>query len=541
MARGRSINRLRLLLLWGIAISVPFSAEAFSGREHRDIANAALSLALLHVRSNQPANCGDAAGPCAPVLAVGAELLHPVAPLHSFGDLTRAVDWFQGPEILTYEVAWHHVDQRRKLSRLILHGLALHRNRAHFQVEALNSYARFHDQAIVFARHHNETRALYSEAVALHFLHDFFAAGHFVTPRSGFQDAVAGSLHDKYNIEGVDVAVNIPKVGPWKQLVDELHDMPFHGDLFTIDANDVDAFKAVDGKSFRAGGDECLTQISAQRVLLVLASAESLVEVLESTTPVLPDYIIDVCFEPRSAKRIGTSSKPDPTSRRGPDGGVGVTSTKAGWPRLVGPCETSEALPLARYRLNAARLGGLHGIYPASGFQIMALAGRGFHSNDHRRIIDLNWIVGASEPTGSLHVRENDKDTGDVFQNHRQFSFLAAHASLVRGQRFRAIGFGSEYGLDIPVMQPFSFALFSSVRRYSFADARKYRLDYGGKVSVGAQVANLTLSLEQGHHVGADGRLRREVFILPGVDVTLSNSWLRDLIRRAPAPCCKSQ
>ncbi|MCU1348057.1 MAG: hypothetical protein JWO56_1087, partial [Acidobacteria bacterium] len=452
-----AVNRRRLTFLavpvcvaWGIFASSPL--QAFSGPEHRDLSNAALRLAVLHARAGFPDECAKRASPCARMLDVAYDLSEgAIEPLHTFGDLTRAVDLFQNPDILTYEVAWTHLDERRRLSRWLLQGLALHRNRAHFQVEALNAYARYHDQAIVFGRRHEPRRALYSEAVALHFLQDFFAAGHFVTPRGGFHDAVAASLHDRYNIDGVDVAVTIPKVGPWKTLLKEMSGQdPFEGELLRFTPEDVERFTALDGKNFRAGGDRCLSQIPEQRVLLALASAESIVEVIESAVEV-PEYIIDVCFEPRSAER-GSGNKPVVSSRRGPDGGVGVTATKHGWPRLVGPCETSEAQPLARYRLNTARLVSRAGVYPASGIEVTALSGRGFHTSDHRRIIDVNWIIGALEPSGSLHVRQYERDTGEVFYNARFFSYLAAHLSLVRGQHFRAIGYGNEYGLDIPVL-----------------------------------------------------------------------------------------
>ena len=530
---------MMLLSAWGIASTPPL--QAFSGAEHRDVSNAALRLAMLHARARFAAECAVRSSPCARMLDVAYDLSEgAIDPLHTFGDLTRAVDLFQDPDILTYEVAWKHADQRRRLSRGLLQGLALHRNRSHFQVEALNAYARYHDQAIVFGRRHEPLRALHSEAVALHFLQDFFASGHFVTPRGGFQDAVAASLHDRYNVEGVDVAVSIPTVGPWKTLLKEMAGQsPFQGGLLRFTPEDVARFTAMDGGSFRAGGDRCLSQIAEQRVLLVLASSESIVEVLESSVEV-PEYIIDVCFEPRSAER-GYHNRPVVRSRRGPDGGIGVTQTKHGWPRLVGPCETSEAQPLARYRLNAARLVSRAGVYPASGIEFTALSGRGFHTSDHRRIVDVAWIVGALEPSGSLHVREYERDTGEVFYNTRFFSYLAAHLSLVRGQHFRAIGYGNEYGLDIPVLRPFSFAVSGSLRRYSFGDQRAFRFDYGGKVSVGVQVANLTVALEHGHHVDSSGRMRRELFIMPGVELTLSNSWLRYLVRRRPAACCKAR
>jgi hypothetical protein len=536
------MRRRRLAI--SILIVLPLLADdarAFSGDEHLDVSNAALRLAIARLRQDAHGPCATKGTPCAEIVAF-AEALLPRSDneRHTFGDLTLAVDWFQGPGILTYEAAWQHIDQRRKLTRAVLHGLALHRNRSHFQNEALETYAHFHDQAIVFARRHDRLRAVYSEAVALHFLQDFFAAGHFVTPRAGFADVVAGSLHDKYNVVGVEVDIARPIPPPWNTFLTTEAALPdFKGRKLTISAEDVKAFTVAAGKGFRAGGDECLIQIRDQRVFLVIASAESVSEVLLSASTT-PEYIIDVCFEPRYAEVLKSHTAPIPGSRRGPDGGLGVTSTRSGWPRLIGPCEPSEAQPFARYRLEARRMVDRIGVYRANGVEIVAVTGRALRSSDHRKEIDLNWIVLASEPSGSVHVRSDKQDTGDVFRNNLWFAYAAAHISLIKGSYFKALGYGNEYALDLPVLRPFTFSLSGNVRRYAFGDHVGYRFDYGGKVSVGAQVANLTVEIDRGHHVDVNGRMSKEIFIMPGVEISLSNSWLRDVFRRKPATCCKA-
>jgi hypothetical protein len=533
MARGG--GRISLaLLVWSFAVA----AYAFTGNEHCDVSNAALKLAIRHLRNSDAAACSTPGTHCAEILSHAVELLSgkDKNKNHTFGDLTRAVDWFEDPEILTHEVAWSHADQRKRWTELPFHLLALHRNETHFQAKALEDYARFHDQAIVFARRHDPDRALYSEAVALHFLQDFFAAGHFVTPRSGFHDVVAGSLHDQYNIEGVDVGVTIPDVGPWKNLVDELEaDLPFKGHDVNLVSPDIDQFRKVDGSGFLAGGDGCLKQVPAQRVLLVLASAESIVEVLTSTLRT-PEYIIDVCFQPRVAEE---DNHGDPVGKSGPDGGLGVSSTISGWPRLVGPCVTSEARSLAKYHLKERKIVDPVGLYFVDAVQLTALAGRGFHSNDHRRVVDVDWITGAEEPAGSLHVTKNKRETGDVFSNPLWLSYYALKFSFIKGQNFRALGLGPQYNFDVPVLRPFAFGAFVALRRYAYADNRTYRIDYGGKISVGLQFANVTVSVERGHHVDADGRFHKEIFIMPGLEIALSSSWIRHYILRQQPVCCK--
>ena len=86
--------------------------------------------------------------------------------------------------------------------------LAGHNNISHFQGLLMSSFARWHESAVVAARRDgNLFQALATQAVADHFLQDFFAPGHVVTARDNLPDVVALSWHDRYNKSGLPIVV----------------------------------------------------------------------------------------------------------------------------------------------------------------------------------------------------------------------------------------------------------------------------------------------------------------------------------------------
>lgn len=202
-----------LLGALGIAalLIAPRPVWGFAGGEHRALSNEALELGTA------VAGSADFAGSYRENESGRETLLATLARLRngspSYGDLVVSVDHYIDPrqfvrrklnQLGLPEFAIAEKETRWNLARR--HLVAVHGNRAHFQQEALQSFARFHLAAIALAavaRDEDElTEAFVYNALGDHFLQDFFAPGHIVTPRSRFHDLSSASLHDRLNSKG---------------------------------------------------------------------------------------------------------------------------------------------------------------------------------------------------------------------------------------------------------------------------------------------------------------------------------------------------
>lgn len=106
--------------------------------------------------------------------------------------------------ILEDTLARVHKRRNKKLWRLI----AVHRNDEHFRQGAEDQYNRMHGRALEMAAESEYALALVAEAVAIHFLQDAFAPGHLAAPRDQYGDSYAGSLHDRFNSEGLPIWID---------------------------------------------------------------------------------------------------------------------------------------------------------------------------------------------------------------------------------------------------------------------------------------------------------------------------------------------
>ncbi len=89
---------------------------------------------------------------------------------------------------------------------------ASHNNHAHFQQDLLMSQRLWHLTAIAIAHAEGEKNfygALFVNAIADHYLQDFFAPGHIVTPRAIMDDVAATAMHDTANSDGASFAPDL--------------------------------------------------------------------------------------------------------------------------------------------------------------------------------------------------------------------------------------------------------------------------------------------------------------------------------------------
>lgn len=218
-------------------------APAFTGDEHQAISQAAFLLALeavgfearpSAVRRTLSARGGPFAAlwSISPEDASALEILASPTPAHySYADFVTYVDYVDDPIKLLapdprYAIGTSPFGELDldldALMRLRgrqtgkLH--ALHNNSSHFQGQMMHSVWRWHRAALEEARlagrevgercatgrepHHSLYAALVHSAISAHYLEDFFAPGHSVSPRDAYPDYAANNLHDLYNSAG---------------------------------------------------------------------------------------------------------------------------------------------------------------------------------------------------------------------------------------------------------------------------------------------------------------------------------------------------
>lgn len=177
-----------------------------------------------------------------------------------------------------------------------------------------------HEDALKKAKNDPEG-ALLSEAVALHYLQDFFSVGHLVTPRNGMHDAAAGDMHDNFNKQGIDFRV---------LQSDEMAKMIA---ALAPTAAEGDAYRAAAGQTACFHGDGRLHEDPVQRLFVEAISAFSIAEVFSETRDVpVPLPVLEGCARPRSAPRKEILDGV-PKTIASPDGGIRLGAARSGTTR----------------------------------------------------------------------------------------------------------------------------------------------------------------------------------------------------------------
>jgi hypothetical protein len=282
---------------WALA---PAPAVAFNGREHTDVSNMAFSIALT--LAEQRCTATDAADRCLCDLARNEDVLDLVSPAcfaegRTFGHLVALVDQIGGPEAYfasdqangdlpdkVKDIDWRHIALLRRNPFANLQ--ALHLNEGHFQDEALLRQLMWH-QAAISAAGKQLASALIFEAYADHFLEDFFAPGHIVTPRASSGDMSSIAVHDKYNrrlfMFSVEPAM-AKKLSKMIEIIDEvdLRDVPTG---LVVSGSELEALREDlegDDPVVAMKGDGFLKKRGKQTAFLALVAARSIFDLFES-------------------------------------------------------------------------------------------------------------------------------------------------------------------------------------------------------------------------------------------------------------------
>lgn len=309
---------LRILRLcrrsgWLVAVGVlscglSKPALAFESNEHLFMSNAALRIAMAHAGS-------------LPQSVRPTKALHAADRLlEQYGTLTECVDYFLYPEkMLSYAmkpgphasepvqdtvlpdgqaavIPSALIEQCRKQGAQYIQ--ASHSNHAHFQQDLIVSIRLYHALAVSVARTEgNHYAALALNAIADHYLQDYFAPGHLVTPRDRLTDLPATAMHDLANQMG---AIFYPQIEAVLPVLEFLCNMPLRIGVTpecSPTAQVLPVLQAIglqqvnlgpllrdmlDGKPVLFRGDGQLTRPAqdAQRLLLLAVQTQSIEDVL---------------------------------------------------------------------------------------------------------------------------------------------------------------------------------------------------------------------------------------------------------------------
>jgi hypothetical protein len=433
---------MRRRLAFGVLFLV-FGSQAVFGYkafEHHDISNFALDLSLQFLKQEpvpslfpQPV---DPARREAAIAMLEALLPYPGAPTRRhYGDLVVSVDHYLDlDEFLRVKereffqeyskggkTLWEKV---RSLPRFVR---AVHGNGQHFQEESLKGFSKYHKEAIRLAAEGDLPSALLFNALADHFLQDFLASGHVITPRASFHDMTSASVHDFYNDYGSVFQIRKAAVSsaetqaPWQRLVEIAKaaqrlparktgkkEEPCRRHGLQIAWNDlqlfVDQMEEMEKTSGHAAivlyGDGSLGKAGDARAFLALIATRSALDVVASY---VRGEVVDgvgsdsYCWTPSSAIPLGSSMTSvgfDKGSLHAPSAAIDF-----GFYDIEAPVGT-EAKEDPRKRLKTDT-------YFVKGLMLSAsLLGSDSGLTTGRRRYRLDYIPSASPPRGSIVCRD---------------------------------------------------------------------------------------------------------------------------------------
>lgn len=300
-------------------------AFAFESHEHKHLGDLALRIAVDYVqvrKLHDPESYwqGGLSVRCATVsddvrqyyrAADGATCPGIVANAPSYGDLVRLVDHIPYPYKLLDAPRDRLSDgiptSFSELNQYVLRegtgymtsnlAKATANNELHFQLAAISTLTTLHRKAIELQRKDKMFAALATNALADHFLHDFFAPGHITVNRDNSHDAIALGMHDTANRAGATFRIDQQRwetdLAPLLDFVAVNH-VRERGD-YTLTATDngtltSDQFSELvasfrrDHERIHLYGDDLLNQNPRQQLLMLLINVRSLLDVLDPCT-----------------------------------------------------------------------------------------------------------------------------------------------------------------------------------------------------------------------------------------------------------------
>ncbi|MBI3530432.1 MAG: hypothetical protein HY067_21005 [Betaproteobacteria bacterium] len=228
----------------------------------------------------------------------------------SYGDLVKLVDYMNYPHQLLESPAAQMTtgipkDFKQLNQRLIEDGhknltfgmaRAATNNEYHFQAGLFNLLIRLHSEAIDLSSRNELFAALVTNALADHFLHDFFAPGHITTSRENSHDAVALGMHDTVNRLGAQFEIS-QNQAKWKDGLEPIldfirdnhriirgnYDLSLGNTRYTEDeiASAIASLEK-DHKRLKVVGDDLLQTNARQQLFILLVEIRALLDILNA-------------------------------------------------------------------------------------------------------------------------------------------------------------------------------------------------------------------------------------------------------------------
>jgi hypothetical protein len=295
---------LRMLLLSVFLLSiVPDPSHAMSSEEHRLISRNALLVSVAYAQKNNLID-GDEAARLKACFTGNDDM--------NYGRLSEIVDDVTDPskfmKLYGPEAdAVHGVDcagakamlTSRKVT-LINRLMASKYNEDHFQEKTLTKFKEFNDLAQFYALRGNLAWALVVNAFASHYLEDFFAPGHVLTPRTEVNNISARALHDILDKEGAKIGVRMsPELAGYLDVIREMKQL--NGDS----EQGVNALLALDGRYMITYGDGMMKNSPGQKELMIAEVAKTVTAVIRAyktreLTRFESDYVVRINAEKKS-------------------------------------------------------------------------------------------------------------------------------------------------------------------------------------------------------------------------------------------------
>lgn len=297
--------RLLIILLSVLILSIiPGQSCGFSGEEHVLVSNHAFRVSLAHAEKNRLISGEEAQALKACFMENDAM---------NYGHLSKIVDDVTDPSKLVKLYgpdidAGRGVDcaRAKKLfqDRKILFLdkiMASKYNEDHFQGKTLTKFREFNDLAQLYALRGNLVWALVLNAFAAHYLEDFFAPGHVLTPRTEVNNISARALHDSWNNQGADLGIkSTAKLMDYLEILRETKDV--NGDAEA----GVQAVTTLDGAYMKIYGDGLLKKTTGQKELMIAEVAKTITAVFHAyKTQKLSQFDSDFVVEIKTEKKAG--------------------------------------------------------------------------------------------------------------------------------------------------------------------------------------------------------------------------------------------
>ena len=272
-------NRLRVILLSIVffLLFMPGESYGFNGEEHVFVSTNAFLVSLTHAKNARLISEDE---------AERLKACFTENDTMNYGQLSKIVDDVTDPSKLMKLYGPdvdidHGVDcaKARALlkSRKILfidRIMASKYNEDHFQGKTLTKFREFNDLAQLYAIRGNLAWALVLNAFAAHYLEDFFAPGHVLTPRTEVNNISARALHDSWDNQGAQMRIKTTeKLTEYLEIIRGMDSDAAEG---------VRALMALDGKYMQIYGDGLLRKTPGQKELMIAEVAKTITAVFHA-------------------------------------------------------------------------------------------------------------------------------------------------------------------------------------------------------------------------------------------------------------------